>query len=241
MKSIECPYCAKPNLIDEARKGRAKKIEIVTPELGRGGHAFWREGVPRHTLQAEQRGEYLRVVIGDEFFEDRWRGFTVELYGFESASELGYPQAEERLWDLPPKPFFIIGSNTQLDGSWQFLCCRITHQLSSMELIVHWWPTHGRLYKLAGSLPPAEANNQITIINDAFEFFRVESRGEPKVTEMEVFSAMHRLGSRATQAEVAKELNVTGRTLQRWASRNGFQSWEEVKDRYGAAEYIQEN
>ena len=64
------------------------------------------------------------------------------------------------------------------------------------------------------------------------EFFKIETRGEPKVSELEISAAMRKLGADATQAEVANGLQVTVRTLQRWAGRNGFQSWEEVKGRF---------
>jgi hypothetical protein len=216
-------------------RGRVKKIEIDMP-LGRGRDRFWKRSVPRDILEAEQRGDNLRIVFGDEYFEERWSGFTVELYGFESDDGIIYPpRAEGRVWDEPPGPFFFLQSSGVFKIR-HFLLSRITHELSSMELIVHWWPTHGRQFKLTGPLTPGDNNEDISIIGDAMEFFRVDLRGEPKVSEIDLVLTMRELGDSATQAEVASELKVSPRTLQRWIARNGFQSWDEYKDKFRPAE-----
>ncbi len=81
--------------------------------------------------------------------------------------------------------------------------------------------------------------NQIIDVREK-EFKRLEqalfdallSRGmgpPQKVTTAAIKGAFEALGAKATQAEIADHLNVHRRSLQRWASENHFQSWEEVK------------
>ncbi len=232
----ECPFCADPSLIYGMSRGRVKKIKIEIPR-GRGRARFWKRSVSRDPWDAEQRGEHLRIVHRNGSFEERWRGFTVGVYGFDSDEIIYPPRAEGRVWDEPPGPFFFVQSHAPVGDRMtryrQFLFALITHEFSNVELSFHWWPTHGRQFKLLSSPETAaDINEDIDIIADAMEFFRVEKRGEPKVSELDIVLTMRELGDSATQAKVAKELKINTRTLQRWVSRNGFQSWEEYKDRF---------
>ena len=241
MPQDACPFCENPNFLADAGRGRATKIEIRLPYYTRQ-EKFWRSDLREYnatvTTGVEKRGEYLHTSFYGDDFEPRWRDFTVEVLGVE-ADQVIFPRDDDRVISGPPTPFFFftsVASDALTTVRYQhFFIARITHSLSSVELIVHWWPTHGRRFKMLGSLIPEEANDDISVITEAMEFFRVETRGDPKLTEGDVVKAIQKLGDEATQVSVAKALGVTARTVQRWAARNGLQTWDEVKERYSSA------
>jgi hypothetical protein len=240
MTEPTCPYCSNPNYLAGFTKGRAKKVQVAIPSRRRQ-ERFWADDIPKGQhyfvhVETEQRGEYLRIILEAENFTQRWHDFTVEVFGVESVDEPILARDSERVIADPPAPFFFLTATFRGDGKGfnyqQFFICRVTHKLSNVELIVHWWPTHGRLFNMQGSLSPEETNEDLAVAAEVMEFFRVEARGEPKVTEEGVARAIQSLEDNATQASVAGELGVTARTLRRWADRNGFQDWEDVKQRY---------
>ncbi len=241
MTQVECPFCSNPNFLAAATKGRATKAKVRLPFHARQ-EKFWRADLREYnttvTTGAEKRGEYLHTPFYGDDFEPRWRDFTVDVIGVE-ANEVIFPRDSDRVIPSPPTPFFFFAPSA-FDALTpyryqHFFIARITHNLSNIELIVHWWPTHGRRFKMLSSLIPEETNDDINVITEAMEFFRVETRGEPKLTESDVVKAIQKLGDEATQVSVASELGVTARTVQRWAARNGLLTWEEVKERYSSA------
>ncbi len=241
MTQVECPFCSNPDFLAAATKGRATKIEVLLPFHVRQ-EKFWRADLREYnttvTADAEKRGEYLHTPFYGDDFEPRWRDFTVDVIGVE-ANEVIFPRDSDIVIPSPPTPFFFFAPSA-FDALTpyryqHFFIARITHNLSNIELIVHWWPTHGRRFKMLSSLIPEETNDDINVITEAMEFFRVETRGEPKLTESDVVKAIQKLGDEATQVSVASELGVTARTVQRWAARNGLLTWEEVKERYSSA------
>jgi hypothetical protein len=114
--------------------------------------------------------------------------------------------------------------------------CRISHIENDISVILHWWPTHGRVLEIRGSLSPEEINANIDVAKEALDFFRTETRGDPKITNAQVAKTIKKLGTDATLTSVAKEMSVTRQALQFWARRGGMKSWEQVKERYGATE-----
>jgi hypothetical protein len=241
MPQVECPFCSNPNFLAAATKGRATKIEVLLPFHARQ-EKFWRSELREYnktvTTDVEKRGEYLHTSFYGDDFEPRWRDFTVDVIGIEAGKPI-FPRDDDRVIPSPPTPFFFFASVADTNVApfryQHFFVARITHKLSNVEMIVHWWPTHGRRFKMLSSLIPEETNDDINVITEAMEFFRVETRGEPKLTESDVVKAIQKLGDEATQVSVASELGVTARTVQRWAARNGLLTWEEVKERYSSA------
>jgi len=185
---------------------------------------------------AEQRGESLRIVLEGDDFKKHWRDFVVEVFGIESVGEIIYPRKFERVWDNPPQPFLFVESTYQGPNqaalTRQFFACRITHKHKLAELIVHWWPTHGRLFEMRGPLVTQEPNSDIEAFKTAFDFFQRETRGNPKISEQAIKKTIQKLGQRATQRAVAREIGVTEQGLDKWRSRRGMSSWEEVVNRY---------
>ncbi len=241
MTQVECPFCSNPDFLAAATKGRATKAEVRLPFHARQ-EKFWRSDLREYnttvTADAEKRGEYLHTSFYGDDFEPRWRDFTVDVIGIEAGEPI-FPRDDDRVIPSPPTPFFFFAASA-FDALTpyryqHFFIARITHRLSSIELIVHWWPTHGRRFQMLGSLIPEETNDDTNVITEAMELFRVETRGDPKLTESDVVKAIQKLGDEATQVSVASELGVTARTVQRWAARNGLLTWEEVKERYSSA------
>lgn len=188
---------------------------------------FWKRKLlgdqePPLSVWMEQRSDYLRIVLENDKFEERWRGFTVEVFGINSVGE--------RLREDPPGPFFFITSPSAFHGDetehnyLQFFACRITHKRTLAELIVHWWPTHGHLFEMRGPLMTQENNNDIEVFKTAFDFFQREARGNPKISEQAIKKTIQKLGQRATQRAVAREIGVTEQGLDKWRSRRGMSS-----------------
>ncbi len=79
---------------------------------------------------------------------------------------------------------------------------------------------------------PNARNTELETAARALEFFQIETRGAPKITEAAIKDAIKRLGARAQQKEVARELNVTAQGLTSWRERNGLKRWQDVVARY---------
>jgi hypothetical protein len=239
MTQVECPFCSNPNFLAAATKGRATKIEVLLPFHARQ-EKFWpaatREYNARVKTDVEKRGEYLHTSFYGEDFEERWRDFTVEVFGIESAGEIIYPRKSERAWDSPPPPFLFVESVIQGPNQdpliRQFFACRITHKQTTTVLIAHWWPSHGRLFTMGGKLSAEYPNDAIELFRSAFDFFHRETRGSAKVTDTEIKKVVALLGAKATQRNAAKVLNVSESTLEKWRQRRGISTWKEVVKSY---------
>jgi hypothetical protein len=234
MTQVECPFCSNPNFFADATKGRAKKIKLEWPRW-RLKEKFWSEKLLKINddygrvtkAAAEQRGECIRIVLDGDNFQKRWQGFTVEVFGID------YPRELERFWSIPPAPFLfatgVFQKSDQAPLVRQFFACRLTHQKSAAQLIVHWWPTHGRLFEMHGPLVSQEPNADIEAFKKAFDFFRRETRGAPKIDAAKVTQAIRSQGQRATQKKVAQAVGAADRTLRDWLVRNG-KTWKELKN-----------
>ncbi len=235
MTQVECPFCSNPDFLAAATKGHATKAEVLLPFHVRQ-EKFWRSDLREYnttvTTNAEKRGEYLHTPFYGDDFEPRWRDFTVDVIGIEAGEPI-FPRDDDRVIPSPPPPFFFFAASA-FDALTpyryqHFFIARITHGLSNIELIVHWWPTHGRRFKMLSSLIPEETNDDINVITEAMEFFRVETRGAPQITKARLSQAIHTLGPTANQTEIARELGVTDRALRAWANKNlGLRNWRDV-------------
>ena len=239
----QCPYCADPDFLASFTEGGAKKIRVLLPAYMRQNR-FWKKGRlrrPDYTAHAEgeQRGDRLRVVFDEENFDQRWRDFTVEVFGIESTSELILPRTEERVYHSPPPPFFYAISVPQGENQpfkyQQFFICRITHKKSDVSILVHWWADHGRVMRIDSSLSWDATNDSLGIIKTGCEFFQRETRGaEKKITDERLKRVLSKLGNSATQVSAAKELKVSETALEKWRRRQGIESWRDVVSRYSA-------
>ncbi len=245
----QCPFCSDPDFLAPFTEGKAKKVMIPLP-LQRRQEKFWHPSVSskgaesQAHIEAEKRDQFLRIVFDQENFKERWADFKIEDFGIESVGAPFLPRDEERVIINPPGPFFFLyssfprlGRGDETAHYGQFFACRITHKDSDLSIIVHWWPTHGRLIDIHGSLSPFPVNSDLNVIKDALSFFQTETRGaSAKFSEEVVSDVLRRLGANITQKAAADELQVTERTLERWRARHGMVTWKEVVNRYGVAD-----
>jgi hypothetical protein len=248
MTDQECPFCPSPDYLEDFTKGQAKKTIVPIPTWRRQ-YRFWEQAIQKRieevaTAETEQRGKFLRTVFDEDNFEERWRDFTVEVFGIETEGEPFLPRNPERVSIEPPGPFFFSSTSfpklkegDETPYYRQFFICRIKHKISDMSLVAHWWPTHGRLINLQSPLSPFPVNSDLNVIKDALSFFQTETRGAPaKFSEEVVSDVLRRLPTNATQKAAADELQVTERTLERWRARQGMSTWQEVVNRYSVAD-----
>ena len=247
MTQTPCPYCSNPNYLEAFTKGRVKEIDVQLPIWARQGK-FWRQDRPKGidrpvTAPAKKSGNLLLMLLEGDLFEERWRDFTVEVFGYDSSDSQPPGRGDdEPVYHGPPGPFLFFAYAAEIPGEYDrgtrfrmFDACRITNRNSDITLFAHWHPSHGRLIKIEGVLNREDPNADIEAFKTAFDFFQRETRGAPKITENDLVKAMQTLGEDATLTSVAKELEVTRQALQFWARRGGMESWEKVKERYSTA------
>ena len=235
MTQVECPFCSNPDFLAAATKGRATKAKVRLPFHARQ-EKFWRSDLREYnttvTTGAEKRGEYLHTSFYGDDFEPRWRDFTVDVIGIEAGEPI-FPRDDDRVIPSPPTPFFFFAPSAfdaLTSYRYQhFFVARITHKLSNVEMIVHWWPTHGRLFEMRGKIASQEPNDDIELFRSAFGFFQRETRGATKIDAAKVTQAIRSQGQRATQKKVAQAVGAADRTLRDWLVRNG-KTWKELKN-----------
>ena len=93
---------------------------------------------------------------------------------------------------------------------------------------MHWWPSHDLIFTVTGFDPARDFQS----LEQFLKLFKPETRGAPKISEVKLIEAIQRLEPHATQSAVAKDVGVTPRTLQRWASKIGLKDWDSVRRRY---------
>ena len=219
-----CPYCADPALLD-APKGRGGLEMPVSP----GDWRIWRGGAPY--LEAKIYGPRFVAVVPAKHLAEKFAGFSARLVGVNVG--LGFNSTA-----APPMfDYQILGAiDSIVEGSNLFSAWVVED--GEVETRAHWWPTHGTIINQRAELTAvdlAERNAQLEAARTALDFFLLETRGAPKITERGLVSAIQTLGKDATLTSVAKELDVTRQALQFWARRGGMESWEKVKKRYSTA------
>jgi len=229
-----CPYCADPSMFAPA----AGKATDETATVVRLPARFWKDGRPVTVHTAKLYGERWIVDIPGAEFAEQYHDFSVRLIGVD----VGFP-------DSPPMPFgnHVVGHRrkppavqapyTPLTtvGLAMFSAFVMENDKGTARVEAHWWPSHEWIVRqqvrFTGSEPEVRKGELETTAR-MFEFFQLDSRGAPKITESGVRDVIKRLGPRAQQKEAARVLNVTERTLERWRARQGLKTWREALDRY---------
>jgi hypothetical protein len=160
-----------------------------------------------------------------------WKGFTFEQLGHDYAAPPPFPP---RVSGGKIVPFVRLDHYNNLQSlsrqtrtpaatSWTLANgYRIAHT-SGLLLFVHWWPSHGFKTEITNLEPEGFA-----LVNKILNLFKPETRGNPKFTEADIKKVVTRLGPKATQKNVAKALNVSESTLEKWRQRRGVSTWREV-------------
>ena len=220
-----CPYCADPALLD-APKGKGGPELSVSP----GDWRIWRRGAPY--LEAKIYGPRFVAVVPAKHLAEKFAGFSARLVGVNVG--LGFNSTA-----APPMfDYQILGAiDSIVEGSNLFSAWVVED--GEVETRAHWWPTHETIInqRLALSAKdPAGRNAELEAARLALSFFELETRGAPKIKEVELAGAIRRLGTKATQAAAAKEIGVSPQALRQWAARKGIHTWGEVKSQYKPAE-----
>jgi hypothetical protein len=232
MLASPCPYCADPNHYQRELTGKP------TPEKLGNGIArvgkFWARDKEAGMLQAVSRdyGDHWRIHIGGKHFIERFKDFSLDIISFESTAGAWHSASHAMLFRLSAAPPDIARYQ-----KFSFNLARLTHKKSSIVVDAHTWFSHGSVFTVH-HVPQEILSGDVTVMREALEFFRPETRGTPKFTEVDLVKSMQKVGKDATLTAVAKELNVTRQTLQFWARRGGMESWDKVKERYSNAELL---
>jgi hypothetical protein len=235
-----CPYCAEPALLDAPRE---KPTEETYPVPNSGGR-FWRKGGPPSVLHAFSYGKRWVADVPTEHFARFFVDFSVRIVGVEASFFLPSP-------GNPPAPFSnhiltLLRSRRPLvpppakssnphAAYILFSGCVIEHEGGGVEVRAHWWPSHGWIIdqrvRLTAS-DPAERNAQLEHAYTALDFFLLETRGAPKITETALATALAELGPDATQVATANSMGVSESALEKWRQRQGIKTWQEVVEKF---------
>jgi hypothetical protein len=159
----------------------------------------------------------------------RWKDYTIELLGHVYNTVPPEPPIFYRKW----LAWFQRIEQHDAEGRslhrWTlFNGYHITHK-NGWSMDAHWWDSHDLIFTVKGF----NSERDFDSLTQFLKLFKPETRGHPKINNVEVVKALQKVGTDATQSAVAKELGVTARTLRRWSSRHGLEDWQRVKQYYG--------
>jgi hypothetical protein len=251
MPKNNCPYCSDPTLFDKIlaptpqdkviqhfptmrRFGshwvKGKKFRKHTPPRGVTNYVVGLAPDPRFVVTLSKpeigRGKYRIKTVTDEHFIPRYAGFKVEIVGLDSKKELPKPSGAflSYQWteneDGKPEKFVY------------YFASRITHKDSTLKIDVHSHPSHGRLVAVHGFAGHQNTPEELDIIGKAFEFYRRETRGGAKINLEELRRVIQSRGEGVTQSQVAEDLGITARSLQRHILASELKGWNAAKRYY---------
>lgn len=235
---MACPYCSNPDLFAAPLSAQGGR-EVYRMGFARRGK-FWKRVAPKkdnqfgmHPAHVRFYGDHWRATIEGDHFVKRFAKYQLELIGFP------YPSSPAL---LPYRDMFhhslFFCANLTPDRRAVFNVCRVSHRDSPVMVDVHQWPSHRTLITVRGLDAPEWDTSTQKIISEAMEFFRVETRGDPKINEDVLAKTIERIGAGATQKEAAKAIGVTPQALRQWAARRGLQDWQTVKEKHARVEAV---
>lgn len=251
MAKIKCKFCAEPDFFEKIltptptdrilngairRYGnhwpKGRKPKTIKPPKGVTNFmSFPIDTRQVVTLKSPEikRGKYHIRTVTDADMTPAYDGFKIEIIGIESKIK-------------PPMPsgafFSVTTTGEGKDASYvSYNAARITHRDSNIVIESHWTPEHGRIVTLRGFESVSTNPQELSIINTALKFYRREPRGGAKITEDMFRVALAKIGKDAKQKEVATALGITERGLERWRSRRGISSWQQLIERFDQADH----
>jgi hypothetical protein len=224
MLGSPCPYCSHP-----------KKFQQPLSGEGRADHAsgiarvgkFWARDEPNGMLlvTSYDHGEYFSIPIKSKHFIPRFKDFSLNIISFESGFSPWVYASDALLFGLSAAPSDITRFN-----KFSLNVARVTHKKSAVVVDTHTWFSHGTLLTVH-HVPSELSSADITVMQEALEFFRPETRGAPKIKRADMWAAVKKLGSNATQPRVAAELKVGESTIGAWLKRERI-TWAELKSQF---------
>ncbi len=220
MLATPCPYCTDPERYQGSLKGEVlndRKMEVA--RIGK----FWKRPVEVGAMFVATSHDYddhWQFKIPGKNFIDRFKNFSIDVVSFESEYSTWHYASYAPLARLTANP-----------DTRSFNVCRITHEKSPIIVEAHTWFNHHTMITVRG-VPVGEFKSaDLDVVQEAMEFFRTETRGEPKIDNISLVKALQKFGEKAMPKDVAKELGVGSSTLREWRARQGL-SWDELKERY---------
>jgi hypothetical protein len=249
---MECPYCADPKFFDRVltptpqdrilehhptmrRFGshwvKGKKFKKHRPPKGVSNYIIGLAPDPRFVVTLNnpeiRRGEYRIKTVTDEYFITRYAGFKVEIIGLDSDKELPKPSGAFLSYQ------WTEGEGGKPEKFIYYFAARITHKDSALKIDLHSHLSHGRLITVHGFSSHQNRPEELAIIERAFEFYRLETRGGgTKIDEEALRRAIRKRGEGATQKEIAADLQIVPRSLRRWIEDSELKGWDAAKRYY---------
>lgn len=227
MLATPCPYCSDPAKYQRAltAEGQYSHTGGIAP-VGK----FWARdengggGGPLGMVNARNydHGEYWRILIGSKHFIPRFKDFTLEIINFASSHNPFFWTSDALLFRLTAAPPDIARHN-----KFGFPVTRITHKKSPVTVDAHTWFNHGTILTVH-HVPKELTSADVTVMQEALELFRPETRGAPKIKRADFWQAIDKHSAELTQARVADELNVSQSTLSGWLKRERMK-WSDVQ------------
>lgn len=230
MLASPCPYCANP-AAHQRELGKGGRKDHVTL-IARTGKFWTREGEGGMVkLTSYDHGEYFRAVVGAEHFIPRFKDFRLEIINFQAPYSPFHWASNALLFMVGVQPGEIARHI-----KFPLNVARVTNKKSAVVVDAHTWFSHGTVLTVH-HVPKELSSADITVMQEALEFFRPETRGAPKIKDADVFKTIKELGPDATQAEAAKQLRVGRSTLGDWLRREGW-TWNKLKRGYLAGDIV---
>jgi hypothetical protein len=229
MLASPCPYCLDPKKFQRELKEKGHLDH--TGGIARVGK-FWKRGDTPGMLTVDSYdcGDYFYIPISNEHFIPRFNDFNLSIISFESQYSPWTYASDNALFIFSAAP-----SDLTRGHKFGLNVARVAHKKSSVVVDSHTWFSHGTILTVH-HVPKELSSTDVTVMQEALEFFRPETRGAPKFNTVNLVRAIQKLGEKATQAAVAKELGVTPQALRAWANRSNLKNWEQVINRYGKTE-----
>lgn len=158
----------------------------------------------------------------------RWKDYTIELLGHLYNTVPPEPPIFNRKW----LAWFQRIEQHDAEGRslhrWTlFNGYHITHK-TGWSMDAHWWDSHDLIFTVKDFKPERDFDS----LTQFLKLFKPETRGHPKINNVDLVKALRKVGEDATQRAVAEEMGVTGSALRAWATRNGLENWQRVKECY---------
>lgn len=224
-----CPFCSDINPFDVALETSPKSEHPILVEVRQDvstSHCKAREvKYISIVTKAQERGKYWSVALSFPFRGETTKGkmergseFFVEILGIKYQ---GRPPE-------PPPPFFHLDQINHPREPVHYVsyqACRISSNVSSIEVIIHWWPNHGYQVTVNGFPLDKATSTDFEILKGALNLFHYsETRGKKEsITERDVRAALYKLGEQGvpiTRKALALNLDCNYDTLRKWLNRH---------------------
>jgi hypothetical protein len=218
-----CPYCSDPKTFQRELTGKGRADHKT--QIARVGKFWTRAERGMVLLTSYDHGDYFCIPVGSKHFAPRFKDYHLDIISFPASGRPFFHASQHLLFIVDAAPSDIVRHTKH-----SLNVARVTNKNSAVIVDAHTWFSHGTILTVH-HIPKELSSADITVMQEALEFFRPETRGAPKIKAADVFKTIKALGAGVTQAEAAKRLGVGKSTLGDWLKREG-RTWNELKRSY---------